>query len=161
MSEVAEKKVVSGEGSDPVGAATKAAKATVSGARKKRGRPTKAELRAEEEARAKALAAELDRLFDPENFRYIVRAPADTALAVTGDELWVLDEGEVEALATQAASTSRHFVNTDPKWVSLIMLSMSIMTVYGSRAALYYRKKREEKAQRVPEAVRRWGEDGG
>jgi len=83
------------------------------------------------------LNSELDKLFNADNFRGLVRAPADLLMALTGDKIWDLPAEEVETLSTTGATCARYFLSTDPKWLSLTLFSMAILTTYGTRIALY------------------------
>lgn len=96
-------------------------------------------------AKQAELQAQFDRLYDPKVWRGIVAAPANIALAVTGNNIWDLPDNEVDTLAIQASVTARCFAVSDPKWLALTMLSISIITTYGSRAAQYFMERAEKK----------------
>ena len=49
------------------------------------------------------LAKELDKIFTPDNFRGVVRAPADLMLATSGRRIWDIPEKEIDTLATTGA----------------------------------------------------------
>lgn len=85
--------------------------------------------------------AELDKLFTGDNFRGLVRAPADLMLALTGNKIWDLPNEEVETLSTTGATCGRYFLSSDPKWLSLTLFSMAILTTYGTRAAIHLAKR--------------------
>lgn len=89
--------------------------------------------------------AELDKLFTGDNFRGLVRAPADLMLALTGNKIWDLPNEEVETLSTTGATCGRYFLSSDPKWLSLTLFSMAILTTYGTRAAIHFAKKEGKK----------------
>ena len=91
------------------------------------------------------MSKELDKMFSPSNFRGIVRGPADFMLATTGRKLWDLPKEEVDTLASTASLTARHFLSTDPKWLALTLFSMSLLTTYGTRAAMHVQMTRDEK----------------
>lgn len=95
------------------------------------------------------LAKELDKVFNPNNFKGIVRAPADLMLAASGRKIWDIPDKEIEALAETGSMCARSFVKTDPKWIALILFSMSLMTTYGGRAALHYKEVRTEKVNKA------------
>ena len=92
------------------------------------------------------LAKELDKIFTPDNFRGVVRAPADLMLAASGRKIWDIPEKEIDTLATTGALTARNFVKTDPKWISLILFSMALLTTYGGRAGMHYQEVKKETA---------------
>lgn len=91
------------------------------------------------------VARELDKIFSPKNFRGVVRAPADLMLASTGRKIWDLPTSEVDAMAETGSLCARHFVKTDPKWLALILFSMSVLTTYGGRAGMHYSEVKKEK----------------
>ena len=96
--------------------------------------------------RQRELQQQFDRLYDPEIWEGIVAAPANVALAITGDEIWNLPEKEVKILSVQASVTARCFAVSDPKWLALSMLAVGLATTYGARISEYYLKKSKEKA---------------
>lgn len=88
----------------------------------------------------------IEEIYRPENFVGICRAPADLMMAITGDaKLWDIPEREINILASQSATAARYFMRTDPKWVALLMFSLSLGTTYGSRAVIQFKKSREDK----------------
>ena len=95
------------------------------------------------------LSKELDKIFNPENFKGLMRAPADLMLAASGRKIWDIPDKEITALAESGSICARHFVKTDPKWLALILFSMSLTTCYGGRAALHYREVQSEKKTKL------------
>lgn len=100
-------------------------------------------------ARKAELQAQFDRLYAPEVWEGIVAAPANVALAITGNKIWDLPDKEVKVLSVQAAVTARCFAVSDPKWLALTMLFVSLATTYGARAAEYYSEKAIAKASKT------------
>ena len=98
------------------------------------------------------LQAQFDRLYDPLAWEGIVAAPANIAFAVTGNKVWDLPKDEVKTLAIHASVTARCFAVSDPKWLALTMLSISMLTIYGGRTLQYFAEKAESKraAENVP-----------
>jgi hypothetical protein len=94
-----------------------------------------------ETARRAEMQAQIDRLYDPEAWQGIVTAPANIALAVTGSDVWKIEKDEARTLAIQASATARCFMVSDPKWLALTMLSISIITIYGGRTMQYFAEK--------------------
>lgn len=86
---------------------------------------------------------ELDKLFSPENFRALVRAPADIRLAVTGRKHWELKDSEVESLAITASTTAKYFAVVDPKWLAVAMFATNAAMIYGSRIVEDMRQDRK------------------
>jgi len=91
----------------------------------------------------------LDKLFSPEQFETLVSLPAHTAFALTGDEVWLLDEKETKILGVSASSTAKYFLRTDPKWVALSMFGINIAVIYGARAIAYFKNKKTSKKPEI------------
>ncbi len=146
------------------GSETGAASAAVSGAseiiKRKRGRPAGSGSGASQGTGGSAgisgasselaqrqaeLQAQFDRLYDPVVWEGIVAAPANIALAFTGNKVWDLPQNEVKTLSVQASVTARCFAVSDPKYLALTMLAISIITIYGGRTMQYFSEKAEAK----------------
>lgn len=135
---------------DPSSAGTAEAGAHIEAVRAKRGRPSRdsAESVAQREKIREQLAQEFATLFAPEYWEGIVRGPADLMMHVSGRELWNVPDKEIKPLATGAAHTARLFLQTDPKWIALIMFSVSLTQVYGARIALHMSALKKEARER-------------
>lgn len=94
---------------------------------------------------------QLDQLYSPENFKGLVRAPADIAMAVTGSKHFNLSDKEVETLATTGSATMRFWTTANPKYLSLILFSFSVITIYGTRTVMYFQEKRMQRKQEKKE----------
>lgn len=90
-------------------------------------------------------AAELEKIFSPDNWRSIVRAPADLALALSGREYWDLPEKEVSALAVSASHTARYWMAIDPRYIVLVMFLFDMSVIYGGRTVRHIKDVRAEK----------------
>ncbi len=88
------------------------------------------------------MSAELDKMFNADNFRGLVRAPADLMLALTGNKIWDIPHEEVETLAVTGSTCARYFLSTDPKWLALTLFSMAALTTYGTRIAIHLQDKK-------------------
>jgi hypothetical protein len=113
----------------------------------KRGRPKKSKESKPDplsEAQAK-IQVELNRLYSPENWKAIVRAPADLRLALTGREHWNLSDREVQTLAETASTAAQYWLVADPKYLALTLLMFNIATIYGARIALDVAQSRRDK----------------
>lgn len=109
------------------------------------------------------LAKELDKVFNGDNFRGVVRAPADIMLAASGRKIWDIPDKEVQSAADLASLSAKGFVKTDPKWIAVILLSFSLLTMYGGRAGLHIKEVREEKKRlpKKPAEIVNPGRDNG
>lgn len=73
----------------------------------------------------------------------LLRLPADLMVAGTGDELWALDEDEIDMLKDAVANVATaHSVQLDPKRQAWGLLAVAILAIYGGRVA-------EARAKRV------------
>lgn len=134
------------------------AREAIDSARKRRGRRSKEEIDAEEQARRARFEQEYATLFEPKQWGAICRSPADLMLHMTGRKLWEVEERELEPLAVGAAHTARMFLQTDPKWVALTMFAISLTQIYGTRIAIHISQMRTERAaalksQQKPQAT--------
>lgn len=117
------------------------------GEKRGRGRPPKAKSGSKPSTESAKIASELDSLFSPENFRALVRAPADIRLAVTGRKHWELKDSEVDSLAITASTSAKYFAVVDPKWLAVAMFATNAAMIYGSRIVEDMRQDRKnEKA---------------
>lgn len=117
--------------------------ASEDGEKRGRGRPPKAKSGSKSTSESAKISAELDGLFSPENFRALVRAPADIRLAVTGRKHWELKDSEVDSLAITASTTAKYFAVVDPKWLAVAMFATNAAMIYGSRIVEDMRQDRK------------------
>lgn len=94
------------------------------------------------------MSHELDKMFNAENFRGLVRAPADLLLALTGNKIWDIPHDEVETLSVTGATCARYFLSSDPKWLALTLFSMAFLTTYGTRAAIHLSALKGDKSDK-------------
>ena len=93
----------------------------------------------------KALLATFERLYDPEVWEGVVCAPADTMLAMSGRAMWQISDRERKTLSVTASMTARCFAVDNPKWLALIMLSITLTQIYGTRAMMHMAELRKER----------------
>lgn len=105
-----------------------------------------------EKLKAEEILRELERLYSPEAFEPIVKAPSNLMSMLTGRKLWELSNNESKALATSASVTAKYFMPTDPKMVALVMFAGSVLTIYGTRVGLHIREINEEKKAKKNES---------
>lgn len=113
-------------------------------------RPTKEQKREAliQEIRAEEANKTLDLLFSADNWAGLMRAPADTMLAVTGNDVWNIPDREMAVLSNNAALSARYFMIMDPKWIALTMLGFGLLNTYGTRTVKYILDaKREAKKE--------------
>ena len=146
--------VAASGGGAPPGVVSQA-QATVERHRKRgRGRPSNADraadgtgapdLAAQQTVASAEIQKQLDALFAPENWRGIMRAPADLMLAFTGNELWALPKAEIDTLAATGSTAARYFMQTDPKWIALTLFLFSVATTYGTRATMHIKAIKQD-----------------
>lgn len=82
-------------------------------------------------------------LFTPENAKLIVRMPFNMAVAKTGWTGWELTPAETEILATPLAVTLNTWVTIDPKWVSISLFSLALLSITGEKMILYRAAKED------------------
>lgn len=133
----------------PPDPATTASAEALEQVRSKRGRKSNAEKEAELARKQAEFEKEYATLFEPRTWGMMVRAPADFMLHTSGRQLWNIPEKELEPLAITAAHTARNFLKTDPKWIALAMFSISLLQVYGTRAAVHMAEVRRERQEKM------------
>lgn len=149
--------VVQSKRIDPTAETVSKAKEAIAEDRKKsgRGRKTKAEsdrTKKIQEAQDN-IDAEMKRLFAPENWEAIVKAPADLALAATGDKIFDMEDKAIKSLSTTGATAASYFIKTDPKYLALIMFSVNFATIYGGMIAVHIsNRKKDKKNKNEPES---------
>lgn len=96
----------------------------------------------------KTLLTTFEKLYEPEVWEGVVCAPADTMLAISGRRLWNISPQERRTLSVTASVTARCFAVENPKWLALIMLSITLVQIYGTRAAMHLAETRKEERER-------------
>lgn len=61
------------------------------------------------------------KMFDPDAWRAIVRAPFALGRVMTGRPCWDLEKKQEDTLAVSTSSTAEYFLQTDPKYVALTL----------------------------------------
>lgn len=108
----------------------------------------------------KALLANFEKLYEPEVWEGVVCAPADTMLAISGRKLWNISGQERKTLSVTASVTARCFAVENPKWLALIMLSITLAQIYGVRAAMHMAEVRKEEQDAKKRPAVETGEPG-
>lgn len=92
------------------------------GAKSKRKNTAKAESGA---GVSRELEEAARKMFDPDAWRAIVRAPFALGRVMTGRSCWELDKKQEDTLAVSTSSTAEYFLQTDPKWVCLTIFAFN------------------------------------
>ena len=99
----------------------------------------------------KALLTAFERLYQPEVWEGVVCAPADTMCALSGRKLWEISPQERKTLSVTASMTARCFAVENPKWLALIMLSITLAQIFGTRAVMHLNEVKKEQAAKKQE----------
>ena len=102
----------------------------------------------------KTILATFEKLYDPQVWEGVVCAPADTMLAISGRPLWKISDKERQTLAVTSSMTARCFAVENPKWLALIMLSITIAQIYGTRAAMHMAEVNAEKKNTIKDTLK-------
>jgi len=86
------------------------------------------------------------KMFDPDAWRAIVRAPFALGKVVTGRDCWELEKKQEDTLATSTAMTAEYFMNVDPKYVALTICMFNWSVVLTEKYAANAKLARLEKA---------------
>lgn len=106
---------------------------------RRRGRPPKdaanggSDQRALQDQVNSAIVAQLDALHDPKAWGALLGAPADAALALTGNERWKISDDERTTLGTTGSAAARTMMITNPRALAFAMLGAGLMSVYLPR----------------------------
>jgi len=99
---------------------------------------------------SRELSEAASKMFDPDAWRAIVRAPFALGKVVTGRDCWDLDKRQEDTLATSTSLTAEYFLNTDPKYVALTICMFNWSVILTEKYAANARLARLEK-QSEPE----------
>jgi hypothetical protein len=95
---------------------------------------------------SRELSEAAKKMFDPDAWRAIVRAPFALGKVVTGRECWELEKKQEDTLATSTAMTAEYFMNVDPKYVALTICMFNWSVVLTEKYAANAKLARLEKA---------------
>ena len=90
------------------------------------------------------------KMFEPDAWRAIVRAPFALGKVITGRECWDLEKRQEDTLATSTSMTAEYFMAVDPKYVALTICMFNWSVILNEKYAASAREARLEKAS-VPE----------
>lgn len=82
-------------------------------------------------------------LFTPENVRALVSLPFNLAFIKTGFEGFTLSEGEAATLGATGSVALNQWVTIDPKYVALMLFSMSLISISSQKMLLFSQAKAE------------------
>ena len=86
------------------------------------------------------------KMFDPEAWRAIVRAPFAFGKALTGRKCWDLEKTQEDTLATSTSATAEYFLQTDPKWVCLTIFAFNWSVILTEKFVANEIEKKKELA---------------
>lgn len=95
---------------------------------------------------SRELSEAAKKMFDPDAWRAIVRAPFALGKVVTGRDCWELEKKQEDTLATSTAMTAEYFMNVDPKYVALTICMFNWSVVLTEKYAANAKLARLEKA---------------
>jgi hypothetical protein len=89
-----------------------------------------------------ATAAELDKLYSPENFKGMFSLYFNVRFVKTGDEVYLLTPAELEAGSQLMATSARLLLKIDPAYVALIMLCTHASYLIATKEIQHGRNQR-------------------
>ena len=95
------------------------------------------------------------KMFEPEAWRAIVRAPFALGKVMTGRSCWELEKKQEDTLATSTSLTAEYFLNVDPKYVVLTLFLFNWSVVLTEKFAANAVERNKELAlepKKDPEA---------
>lgn len=102
---------------------------------------------------SRELSEAAKKMFDPDAWRAIVRAPFALGKVVTGRDCWELDKKQEDTLATSTSMTAEYFMNVDPKYVALTICMFNWSVVLTEKYAENAKQRRLEKANEPEKPV--------
>lgn len=93
---------------------------------------------------SQAAEAQVRKMFSPDSWRAIVRAPFALGKALTGRLCWEIDKTQEDTLATSTSLTAEYFLQTDPKWVALTLFAFNWSVVLTEKFAANARERMQE-----------------
>lgn len=91
-------------------------------------------------------AEQVRRMFDPEAWRAIVRAPFALGKAMTGRGCWNLEKREEDTLATSTSGVAEYFLQTDPKWIAFTLFAFNWTVIVSDKLIQNARAREAEEA---------------
>jgi len=88
--------------------------------------------------------------FTPETCKYLVEFPFNLGFVRTGFTGFLLSEAESAALSASAATVLNTWVRVDPKWVALMMFSVSLTSISATKVMAYRVALAEIEARKNP-----------
>lgn len=84
------------------------------------------------------------RTYAPEEVADLVTLPAETMYALTGSEIWLLEEQEKKILAEKTAKALSLLMDIEPRWFIGLSFAATVAAVYGTRTVAYLNEKKEK-----------------
>lgn len=95
-------------------------------------------------------AKKLAKIFEPEKWKAIVRAPFSLGKAKTGRDLWDLTKAEEESLAECTSAAAEHFMTVDPKYLVLTLLVFNWSVIVSSKVSQNTAARKKEELENPP-----------
>ena len=84
------------------------------------------------------------KLFNPDAWRPIVKAPFAVGQALTGRECWALSKSEEDTLAVSTSTSMEYVAITDPKMLALAMCAVTWTIIITEKFILNARERAKE-----------------
>ncbi len=87
---------------------------------------------------------QIKKMFNPDAWRAIVKAPFALGQAITGRKCWELEKDKEDTLAVSTAMTAEYFLVTDPKWVAVSICAFNWAVILTEKLAANARERQKE-----------------
>lgn len=111
--------------------------------RKARGRGA----RVAEAATLQAQAAELDALYEGEEWEEVANIYFETRFALTGHEAFRLTENEKARLGVSLAATMRLLIKLDPAYAALLVFTVNFGSIIARKEMNWHYEKKKQEAK--------------
>lgn len=93
---------------------------------------------------------QITKLFKPDMWKPIVKAPFAFGQALTGRKCWEPTDKEVESLSVSTSTAMEYVAITDPKWLAIGMCMVSWTMILSEKFILNARERNKELAENPP-----------
>ena len=93
---------------------------------------------------------QITKLFKPDMWKPIVKAPFAFGQALTGRKCWEPTEKEVDSLSVSTSTAMEYVAVTDPKWLAIGMCMVSWTMILSEKFILNARERAKELAENPP-----------
>ena len=100
-----------------------------------------------------AMSEAARKMFEPDQWRTIVRSPFALGKVMTGRDCWELEKKQEDQLAVSTSATAEYFMNTDPKWIMLTLCMFNWSVILTEKYVANAKQRNLEKGSEPQQPV--------